>query len=200
MVSEKHYLEIAQKYGAYSSWAVWANEGSKPKSNIGDMSLFDLSINPTILSILNPHIIMVGLNFSRAVNNTPFSNFHDGRPQSQDFKLRFAFSNTPYYGAYMTDIIKDFEEKISGNVRAYLNENNGFELHNIDLFNQELADLQSKDPLIIAFGNMTYDILKKHFDGKYCIQKVMHYSQQINKEKYKAVVWDTLNLNKLQTP
>ena len=198
MVSHNHYLEIAQKYGEIGSWAVWANEGTKPKSNIGDMSIFDLSKNSMLLEILNPNIIMVGLNFSRAINKTPYCNFHDARPQSQDYKLRYAFQNTPYYGAYMTDIIKDFEEKISSNVKEYLKINREFELYNIDLFNQELADLKSKNPLIIAFGNMSYGILKKHFDKKYHIQKVMHYSQQISKEKYKDEIWDTLNLNKSQ--
>lgn len=200
MLNYNHYLELANKYGAFGSWAVWANEGSKPKSNIGDMSIFDLSKNPMLLEILNPNIIMVGLNFSRPVNDTPFSNFHDARPQSQDYKIRYAFRNTPFYGAYMTDIIKDFEEKISSNVKEYLKENYEFELFNIALFNQELANLKSPNPLIIAFGNLTYEILIKHFKSKYRIQKVMHYSQQINKEKYKDVIWDTLNINKAYTP
>ena len=199
MISKELYLEITHKYGEYASWAVWANEGVKPKSNIGDMSIFDLNINPSILDILNPNIIMVGLNFSRAVNPTPFSNFHDARPQSQDYKLRYAFRNTHFYGDYMTDIIKDFEEKVSGNVKAYLKKNIDFELYNIDLFEKEIADLNCENPLIIAFGNMTFDILNKYFGATYRIQKVMHYSQQMSKEKYKAVIWETIKLNKAIT-
>jgi hypothetical protein len=55
---------------------------------------------------------MVALNFSRTIENKAFVNFHDKRPQSQDYKIRYAFRNTEFYGAYMTDIIKGFEEKI----------------------------------------------------------------------------------------
>jgi hypothetical protein len=196
MISKEHYLEITNKFGEFASWAVWADEGSKPKSNIGDMSIFDFNNNPGLLEILNPNVVMVALNFSRSVNKTPFINFHDSRPQGQDYKIRYAFRDTKFYGAYMTDIIKDFEEKVSGNVKSYLKENPDFELGNIELFKQEIAELKCADPFIIAFGNITYEILKKHFGESYRIQKVMHYSQQISKESYKDVIWETLNLNK----
>lgn len=197
MISKEHYLEIANKSGEFASWAVWAEEGLKPKSNIGDMSVFDLENNPGLLKILKPNVVMVGLNFSRSViNKIPFINFHDSRPQSQDYKIRYAFRDTEFYGAYMTDIIKDFEEKISGNVQTYLKNNQNFELYNIELFKQEIDELRCVEPFIIAFGNMTYEILKKHFGETYRIQKVMHYSQQISREKYKYVIWETLNLNK----
>lgn len=193
MITKEHYLEIADKYGEFASWAIWVNEDLKPKSNIGDMSIFDLEKNPKLLETLNPNIVMVGLNFSRAIEKTnAFVNFHDKRPQGQDYKIRFAFRNTEFYGAYMTDIIKDFEEKISGDVIKYLKENKDFELKNAKLFEQEIADLKCSDPLIIAFGNTAYKILKKYFGQKYRIKKVMHYSQYISKENYKAIVWKTL--------
>jgi hypothetical protein len=98
----------------------------------------------------------------------------------------------------MTDIIKDFEEKISGNVLQYLKDNKDLELMNVKLFEQEIADLKCSDPFIIAFGNITFDILNKHFGQKYRIKKVMHYSQQISKENYRAAVWQNL-LNKMLT-
>lgn len=196
MITKEHFIEIAEKYGEFASWAVWANEDIKPKSNIGDMSIFDLDKNSNLLEALNPNVIMVGLNFSRTIKRKAFVNFHDERPQGQDYKIRYAFRNTEFYGAYMTDIIKDFEEKISGNVLMYLKSNKEFELKNVWLFEQEIIDLKCSDPLIIAFGNITFDILFKHFRNKYRIKKVMHYSQQISKENYKATVWKTL-LNKV---
>ena len=196
MITKEHYTEIADKYGEFASWAVWVNEDLKPKSNIGDMGIFDFEKNPKLLETLNPNIIMVGLNFSRTIEKrNAFVNFHDKRPQGQDYKIRYAFRDTEFYGAYMTDIIKDFEEKVSGNVLKYLKDNKEFELKNINLFKQEIADLKCADPLIIAFGNITFDILTKHLGQKYRIKKVMHYSQQISKEKYKETVWKTL-LNK----
>ncbi|NOT90992.1 hypothetical protein [Ferruginibacter sp.] len=195
MVTKEHFIEISNKYGEFASWAVWANEDVKPKSNIGDMSIFDLDKNQKLLEMLKPDVVMVGLNFSRTIERKAFVNFHDKRPQGQDYKIRYAFRDTEFYGAYMTDIIKDFEEKISGNVLMYLKDNKEFELKNVRLFEQEIKDLKCSDPLIISFGNITYDILNKHFGRKYRIKKVMHYSQQISKENYKATVWRTL-LNK----
>jgi len=192
MITREHFEEILGKYGEFASWAVWVNEDKKPKSNIGDMSIFDLEKNPNLLEILNPNVVMVGLNFSRTIAKKAFVNFHDKRPQGQDYKIRYAFRGTEFYGAYMTDIIKDFEEKISGNVLAYLKSNRDFELNNVKLFEQEMKDLRCVNPLIIAFGNISYDILTKHFGSIYRIKKVMHYSQQISKEKYRAVVWRTL--------
>ncbi|PIS30389.1 MAG: hypothetical protein COT43_01915 [Candidatus Marinimicrobia bacterium CG08_land_8_20_14_0_20_45_22] len=195
MITKEHFIGIADKYGEFASWAVWENEDVKPKSNIGDMSIFDLDKNSKLLETLKPDVVMVGLNFSRTIERKAFVNFHDKRPQGQDYKIRYAFRDTEFYGAYMTDIIKDFEEKISGNVLMYLKNNKEFELKNVILFEQEIIDLKCSDPLIIAFGNITYDILNKHFGQKYKIEKVMHYGQQISKENYRATVWRTL-LNK----
>ena len=195
MITKGHYKDIENKYGEFASWAIWTNEDIKPKSNIGDMSIFDLDKNPNLLKMLNPNVIMVALNFSRTIEKKAFVNFHDKRPQGQDYKIRYAFRDTEFYGAYMTDIIKDFEEKVSGNVLQYLKDHREFELMNVNLFEQEIADLKCSDPLIIAFGNITFDIINRHFGQKYRIKKVMHYSQQISKEDYKTKVWEGL-LNK----
>lgn len=192
MIDKNLYLEINKKYGEFASWAVWKDEGEKPKSNIGDMSVFDLEKNHQLLATLNPEVIMVGLNFSRTIAKKAFVNFHDSNPRGQDYKIRYAFRNTEFYGAYMTDIIKDFEEKIAGKVSVYLKSNKEFELKNVRLFEQEIADLKCTDPLIIAFGNVAYDLLYKHFGQRYRIKKVMHYSQQISKENYKSTVWKAL--------
>jgi hypothetical protein len=192
MITKEHFKNIANKYGEFASWAIWADEESTPKSNIGDLSIFDLDKNPKLLDTLNPNVIMVGLNFSRSMVGEPFANFHDNRSQGQDFKIRYAFRGTEFYGAYMTDIIKDFEEKISGNVLKYLKENKDFELMNIRLFEQEILDLKCSNPILIAFGNLTYDLLYKYFGQKYLIKKIIHYSHQISKENYRSNVLETL--------
>src|SRR5450432_2954531 len=153
MIENDLFNEISVRYGHCSSWAVWAEEGNKPKSNVGELSVFDFENNPKILDIANPDVIMVGLNISRPVEFT-FGNFHDKRYQSQDYKIRYAFRDTKFWGAYMTDIVKDFEQLISGNVASYLKVNSNFELQNIELFKRELMDIKAKNPLIIAFGNL----------------------------------------------
>ena len=81
MISREHFDTIKNKYGEFASWAVWADEDGKPKSNIGDIDILNPDININLLSILNPQCIMVGLNFSRAIERIDFVNFHDKRSQ-----------------------------------------------------------------------------------------------------------------------
>ena len=81
MITKEQYNFIAKKNGEYASWAIWANEEITPKSNIGDLSIFDLDKNPNLLETLNPDVIMVGLNFSRSMAGETFANFHDKRPK-----------------------------------------------------------------------------------------------------------------------
>lgn len=84
----------------------------------------------------------------------------------------------------MTDIIKDFEEKVAGHLMKYLGKNKTFEKENIIKFEQELVDIGSNSPIIIAFGNDSYKILKRNFKH-YKIYKVSHYSAFINVDKYR---------------
>ena len=100
---------MKDKYEFYSSWAVWANEGTTPKSNIGDLSVLDPDVNDSLLTSLNPNIILVALNISRGDIQYPLANFHDKRSEATDYKLRFALRGTKLWGAYLTDIIKDFD-------------------------------------------------------------------------------------------
>ena len=110
MFDEKQFEFITKKYGHYASWALWADEGKKPKDNIGDISILDIQKNKDLLKQIKPHVILVGLNISRRIER-PLASFHDPRPHGMDYKIRYALKNTHYYGAYMTDIIKDFEHR-----------------------------------------------------------------------------------------
>ena len=131
---------------------------------------------------------MVGLNISSVDIETPFANFHSPRHQAMDFKIRYALRDSPYWGGYMTDIIKDFEQKISGKVISYLRRNKSFEKENVQTFRQELIDIGATDPTLIAFGNITYDILERNLKDEFKILKVPHYANYTNKEKYREQV------------
>jgi hypothetical protein len=182
LITLEKYENIKSKYGNMSSWAIWAEQLDTIKSGMGDISFFE---NPTIttLNMLKPNIILVGLNISKDIPKN-FSNFHPNYSQNNDYKTRYALKDTILWGAYMTDIIKDFEEKVAGNLIKYLNKNKIFEKENIDKFEKELIDIGAKDPIIIAFGNDSYKILKRNLN-KYKIYKVTHYSHFISKEKLK---------------
>ena len=195
-MDKQHYLEILKKYGDFASWAIWEEVGLTPKSNMDNMTVFDLKKNPKLLEIINPNVVMVGLNISKRIEK-PFSNFHGYIGGA--YKIRYAFWDTPYYGAYMTDIIKDFEQKISGTVSKHLRINKDFEKQNILLFEQELVDLKSNNPLIIAFGNDSFDILNRNFKNKFKIIKVSHYSNYVSKEHYRIEIGNIYKKLKEQT-
>jgi hypothetical protein len=195
MIEKDLYLKIKRKYGYQASWAVWNDAGQKPMLNMG-IDIFDLNKNPSLLETLNNKFIMVGLNISKQLLKKPFINFHTDDPAASAgpvFKVRHAFKGTRFYGAYMTDIIKDFIEKSSGNV-ILKNKNGDIEEHVI-CFQQELKDLKSNNPLLIAFGNDSFKILNNHFKNKYEIIKIPHYSNYISKEKYREKVLSILPHN-----
>ena len=192
IITREKFDYIKEKYGNVGSWAIWAEEGDKPKSNIADLTVLDPDINNNLLSQLKPNAVFIGLNISREVE-VPFANFHDKRPGSNDFKIRYAFRGMPYWGGYMTDIIKDLEQKISGKVISYLKNHKEFEKENIEIFLQELVDIGANNPTLIAFGNDSYKILKRNLSDKFKIFKVPHYAQYISKEKYKEQVDLILN-------
>ena len=192
MIDKNKFERIKYEHGEYASWAIWADQGEKPKSNIGDLSVLDPEINTELLTLLKPEIIFVALNFSRGEGiKKPFSNFHDKNPRGTDFKIRYAFKDSPFWGGYMTDIIKNFVELKSKNLMNYLKKNKSFEKENIKLFLKELNDLEVKNPTIIAFGNDTYDIIKRNIQG-INILKIPHYAHQINKEKYRTQIQNIL--------
>lgn len=176
------YELIKSKYGYCSSWAVWQEEGGTPKSNIGDISVLE----PTkkLLDILKPEIVIVGLNFSDRDVNIPLSNFHDPSPKATDFKLRFALKETPYWGGYMTDLIKNYKEKDSSKLMSYLNKNKNFLDENINIFKEELKDLKRQNKIIITLGKDVHKLMKKDFYD-YKIMNVPHYASYLSKEKYR---------------
>ena len=65
MITREKYDFIKDKYGYYSSWAIWSEEDEKPKSNIGDLDILDPDLNKDLLSQLNTDVILLELNISR---------------------------------------------------------------------------------------------------------------------------------------
>lgn len=191
MIDRQLFDSIAKKYGTVASWAVWKDAEQKPKSNMGNVDIFDLEKNPSLLATLQTSVIMVGLNLSRTLACSEyFKNFHDSNPYANDFKIRYAFKDTQYYGAYMTDIIKNLEMKESMKVTKLLKDRPDIVESNIQTFRQELADIQAQQPMILAFGSDTFELIQKNMTrNEYSkLVKLTHYSHQISKENYRKEV------------
>lgn len=183
---------VKHKHGGYASWAVWASPTRGPKSDVGDLRIFDLAANPTTLETLNNNVVMVGLNISRPFTpfTEPFRNFHDSNPNAQDFKIRHAFAGTPYYGAYMTDVIKNTAMGKSSNLRNHLRKHPELAHSNISTFREELRDLRCQRPTILAFGADAHSLLAASLlAGEYAsLIRLTHYSHRIGKQDYRAAV------------
>jgi hypothetical protein len=190
MINLARYELIKKKHGNYASWAIWSPPGERPKSKTGDMSVFDMDENRDLLASLNPNIVMVALNFSRPVEPEIFRNFHDGSPWANDFKIRYAFAGTPYYGAYMTDVIKNLPEVKSKKVMGHLKADPSIIQRNIEILRDEIMDLGVREPTILAFGKDTHELLARHLraDEYKDLVRVTHYSHQIGKEQYREKV------------
>ena len=189
MITRKEFEFIKQKYGLHASWAVWGEQGLRAKDNMGDLSIFD---DPKTLEILNPNIVLVGLNFSvSGAVNRPFENFH-GKGGGA-YKIRYALYKTKFWGAYMTDIVKSYVELEASKVISHLNKNPEFLKENIKSFKDELNDIGSINPILVAFGNEVHDILNKHFKDEFRIIKFTHYSHFQSKEVYRREVLAIIN-------
>jgi hypothetical protein len=192
MIDIQQFENIKKKHGSYASWAVWANASeNEPKSNMDDLSAFD---DARVLSSLRNDVVMVGLNFSVPRDAPkPFFNFH-GKGGGA-FKIRYAFKDSPYYGAYMTDIIKRHKEVDSKKMMQYLKAHPDVVARSVAKFREELRDLRATAPIILALGNDTYKLLCDNLnksDYRKLI-KLTHYSYRINKEKYKEAVFKEID-------
>jgi hypothetical protein len=203
MINRELFDKITQKYGSVASWAIWDEFGERPKSNMSNIKVLDPDINTNLLQSINNNVIMVGLNFARPVNfDIPYMNFHDSNPHANDFKIRYAFNNTIFYGAYMTDVIKNYPEINSKNVEKHIKENPEIIDKSINEFVEELIFIGSNNPVVFCFGSQTYNLLKIKLEKKYYKQLVplIHYSHQISKEKYKLEVLNKITEYLYESP
>ena len=120
-------------------------------------------------------------------------NFHDSRPVANDFKIRFALEETPYWGAYMTDVFVGLHQTDSSWVKSWIKRDPVGVDEQIARLERELADIGAVDPLLVAFGGVAYDVLRCCLGKKYRIVKVTHYAHQVGKEKYRDEVLRVLD-------
>jgi len=191
MITREKFDFIKEKYGYCSSWAIWAKVGDTPKSNMGDLSVLDPNVDKNLLSKLNPNIVLVALNFAADIDHEDWEVFHKYRQYGTDFKTRFALRNTPLWGAYMTDILKNYPEVDSQKVLSHIKKHPELEQQNVESFRQELKDIGTEKPRLIAFGNIVHEILKRNLD-EFEIIKIPHYAHQMSKETYREQVQEVL--------
>lgn len=195
-ISSEKYQFIQDKWGQYASWAIWREISpyNKPKARIGDLSIFEAS--PELLDTLRTDIVLVALNAAdRDIPEKPFSPFHDSNPRAMDFKMRYAFQDTPLWGSYLTDLFHNLRETNSGKVNRYLLQHPDYTLQQIERFKKEMQDISetTRKPVLIALGKKVKELLNQYLGDEFVIYELPHYSfSGINKEEYRKATLDLI--------
>jgi len=195
MIDKHHFTQLEDNFGKWASWAVWAEPEDAPisedpprtsKNNIGSIDFFK---DDSRLAILKPEYVLLGLNWSRKPNIVHWTNFHDPRPEAQDYKLRYALLDTRLWGAYMTDLVKNCVQLDAGKVKP-----NDDDYVSLKKELKSLTEKNSKPLTVIALGNKVHvylskkqEDLEKEFPG--CrIEKLVHYAARISPIQYRCEV------------
>lgn len=95
----------------------------------------------------------------------------------------------------MTDIIKGVEMINSKDLLTHLKVHPALVGQNIEIFREELRDLNCTAPTILAFGAGAYNIVYDNLRSEEYSQliKLTHYSHYISKEKYREKVLRQIN-------
>lgn len=152
------------------------------------------------LETLNTGFVFVGLNRSGKPKDgnaekkpdkpkEPWFNFHAGR---NDFKLRYALQSTRYWGSYITDAIKDYQETDSGEVEKTLKSNPERVDENLKGLREELELLGGK-PVLVALGYAAEKNLKCMKSEGYEVVRILHPAAFIGKKKYRDKVLKVLD-------
>ncbi|MCL0055471.1 hypothetical protein M1N56_06340 [Dehalococcoidia bacterium] len=167
---------IESCYGDVASWAIWNMD------NIANLDVLDIEKDEKLLTKLNPQIVLLGLNISGDLDERRFSNFHVAGAQGSRHlrKLRYALYGSVLWGAYMTDIIKEYPQSNSGKVKVDLDTCPEILENNFSKFHKEIESLGVENPTIVAFGGTTYGYLKKYIrrypESKCKTMQIVHYS------------------------
>src|SRR5699024_7650462 len=122
--------------------------------------------------------------------------FHsDDDKRQQDYKMRFAFKDTPIWGSYMTDIIKSHPDKDSTQVKKHVKENPDVLKENVEVLKKELSILGG-NPTLIALGRDVERWLKKELGNEFNIADLTHYSHFISQDSLREEVLELLTTNK----
>ena len=162
-------LRLSQKYGDYSSWAIWNPD------NEADPTIIESHIEE-----LNTNHVFIAYNVSRTegyIGAGPWANF---RGWKHGRKLKYACNDTTLRGSYLTDMFKGIAEANLNKVRDHLTPEVVNE--NVSFFLEEIADIgTTKETVYVVLGiSEPKKQFKKHFLDKMDDVNVVYYTHYAN--------------------
>jgi len=189
--------QLKTEFGMHgSSWALWDESGK----------IEPIIKTEEISSLIKPNIIFLGLNASILVQDA-WAGFHQECRVKDSFKTQKVKRLADllqenefkvFYGAYMTDIIKDQYAHDSDVVSKKFTEDESSIKRNLDLFNRELDFLakisNSNKFTVICMGNNVCEIIELAVNKGFlnqdtvALHKITHYAWRAPIEAYKERV------------
>ena len=168
-MNETRYHRLRQKYGDYSSWAIWNHEDEA-----------DPTIIESHIEELNANHVFIAYNCSRKdgfLRDGPWANFR-GWPHGR--KLKYACNDTTLRGSYITDMFKGIAEANLNKVRDYLTPEVVKE--NVSFFLEEISDIgTTKQTVYVVLGvSEPKKQFQKHFLDKMGPVNVKYYTHYSN--------------------
>ncbi len=179
------FEQLEMKYAQHGSWAVW-NSGDPEDTTVIRENLADLKTS----------VVMVALNISRALSRQ-WQNFHS---RDHARKLMYAFNQSPYRGAYMTDLIKGYVEPSSARLQKELLSGELHILSHVETFYDEMKNLGTNNhTLFILFGGQVTKLFNTHLAETYpnrisCPHYSM-YGRGYTDARWVEKVWSLLESN-----
>ena len=147
--------------------------------------------------MLNTPFVFVGLNCGGDGTSTsptivPWRNFHSSSGRAKDYKLRHAFSGTPYWGSYITDFFKGIPT-INAHILERQLKTEPWRMEKaVENLEKEIECLGG-NKVLVGIGKGAYAYLVEHFGNRYKVVGIRHYSDtRKNDVNYRAEVIEAL--------
>ena len=199
MIKKDNYLTLKSKYGHLASWAIW----ELPDLDIDRISskvdnMYSFKDENHLLTLIHNQFVFFALNGSIAHHNgqdfNNWRNFHSSYKFQKDYKLRAALHKTPYWGSYITDVIKNCPTLGRNELLRELRQKPEMLDQNKKMVLEELKLIEG-NPRLIAIGGDAYQLLKKMFPEKNDIALIPHYAIYCSCDDYVNLVHKALGLS-----
>jgi hypothetical protein len=181
MLTTDKLTQIGERYGEYSSWAIWNPD------DIRDTSVIERNVHE-----LRTDVVMVGLNVSADVSGHRWTNFHAGK---NDPKLRLAFNDSRLRGSYMTDVVKNLVIVKAADVIKGIRRGEIDMSEHVELFVNEMDFIGADNSsLFLVFGNDAAGEFKKHLASTFPnFIHCEHFACYRKKEDWLRDLWTTID-------
>jgi len=206
-MNECDLFKTMSPYGRLSSWAVWGD--IKPTKPFTYSSTLTFPIdNPELYNIVKADTVFVGMNpggkiginsikdYHRITNEpieNPYRNFHVGGKHN-DHLLAEALRDTPWWGAYMTDLFP-FPTSESSCLKSIVNDNPEQASSWIKEFNDEMVKLGRNELKLACLGTF----VKEQVDKWLVNPKTRLQNVSINYKVLYLPHYSGLNSNKIKS-